>query len=132
MVGAKPQVVDGITYWRVGPEPKLARRPGRNVHLLPVYDEYLVAYRDLTAVPRPAYLLGGFLHSLVITGQVVGTWRTILGKDGVTVSVSPHRKLAAAERLGVAKAMARFGSFQQGTTEARKVAVATFRTDLIQ
>jgi hypothetical protein len=86
----------------------------------------------LTAVPRPAYLLGGFLHSLVITGQVVGTWRTILGKDGVTVSVSPHRKLTAAERLGVAKAMARFGSFQQGTTEARKVAVATFRTDLIQ
>jgi hypothetical protein len=108
---ARSHEVDGVTYWGIGPEPKIRRTPGTTVHLLPVYDEYLVAYRDLSAVPRPAYLLGGFQHSLVIAGKVAGTWRTIFGKEGVTVDVSPHRRLTPTERRGVAHAVARYRSF---------------------
>jgi Winged helix DNA-binding domain len=111
MTQARPEEVDGLTYWTIGRQPKIAR-PGRTgVHLLPIYDEYLVAYRDQSAVPRPAYLLGGFQNSLVIDGQVAGTWRTVRGHQGVTAKVSPNRRLTPGERRGLAQAVARCQSF---------------------
>jgi winged helix DNA-binding protein len=108
---AESQVVDGVTYWSLGPAAKSGRGRETLVQLLPVYDEYLVAYRDLSAVPRPAYLLGGFQHSLVIAGQVAGTWRTMVGKNGVEADVSPNRRLTATERRDVSRAVARYQSF---------------------
>jgi hypothetical protein len=107
----RSQEVDGLKYWTVGPEPKNAAHPETAVHLLPVYDEYLVAYRDLKVVPRPAYLLGNFQHSLVIAGQVAGAWRTVLGKSGIKIDVSPDRRLTATERRGVTQAVTRYQSF---------------------
>jgi Winged helix DNA-binding domain len=107
----KSQEVDGVTYWTVGPEPRVVRRPESSVHLLPVYDEYLVAYRDQTAVPRAAYVLGSFQHALVIGGQVAGSWKPRIEKDRLLVEVSPDRRLSAAERREVAQAVARYQSF---------------------
>lgn len=108
---ARPHEVDGLTYWTIGREPKIAR-PGRaGVHLLPIYDEYLVAYRDQSAVPRPAYLLGGFQNSLLIDGQVAGTWRMVTGNQGVRAKVSPNRRLTPGERRGLAQAITRFARF---------------------
>jgi Winged helix DNA-binding domain len=111
IVAAKSREVDGLTYWSVGQDPGIVRPRGAEVHLLPVYDEYLVAYRDQQAVPRPAYIMGAFQHALVIDGQVAGAWRTGSGKHGVTVQVSPNRRLTPAERRGVAQAVARYRSF---------------------
>jgi hypothetical protein len=110
---AHSRQIDGLTYWTVGPEPKSGRARGTGVHLLPIYDEYLVAYRDHIAVPRAAYVLGGFQHALVIAGQVAGTWQTRLGKEGVTVEIFPNRKLSPAERRGLAQAEARYRKFFQ-------------------
>jgi hypothetical protein len=108
---AKSQKVDGVTYWTVGPEPKAARRPETTVHLLPVYDEYLVAYRDQSAVPRAAYVMGSFQHALVIGGQVAGSWKPRLEKDRLVVEVSPDRRLTAVERRAVAEAVTRYRDF---------------------
>jgi hypothetical protein len=81
------------------------------VHLLPIYDEYLVAYRDLQAVPRPAYLMGNFQNTLVIGGQVAGTWRPTANAKRVTVNVEPLRRLTPAERRGLALEVTRYGRF---------------------
>ena len=107
----RSQSVDGVTYWAVGREPRMTANPETTVHLLPVYDEYLVAYRDLKAVARPAYLLGNFQHSLVVGGQVAGSWRTILGRDGVTLDLSPTRRLTAKERQSLDRAVQRYREF---------------------
>jgi Winged helix DNA-binding domain len=111
IVAAKSREIEGLTYWSIGREPTIGRTKGTMAHLLPVYDEYLVAYRDQQAVPRPAYIMGAFQHALVIDGQVAGAWRTGSGKDGITVKVSPNRRLSPAERRGVAQAVARYLSF---------------------
>jgi hypothetical protein len=58
--------VDGLKYWTVGRTAPASGRPKTIAHLLPVYDEYLVAYRDHKAVPRPPYVLGSFQHALVM------------------------------------------------------------------
>jgi hypothetical protein len=111
MSGARSFEVEGLKYWSLNRSAPRVARPKAAVHLLPVYDEYLVAYRDLRAVPRPAYILGSFQHALVIGGQTAGTWRVIPGRTGVTVKVTPHRRLTPGERRGLALEVARYGKF---------------------
>jgi hypothetical protein len=111
MIRARCHDVDGLRYWTFGRGGR--SEPGRKttVHLLPVYDEYLVAYRDQQAVPRPPYVLGSFQHALVIGEQVAGTWRTIPGVKGFVVDVRPLRRLNAVERRALVQAVTRYQRF---------------------
>lgn len=103
--------VDGLTYWTLGRKAAGIPRRRAGVHLLPIYDEYLVAYRDHRVVPRPAYVLGGFQHALLIGGQVAGTWSPIQTPDGLVLDVGPLRRLTLAERRGLAQAVTRYRRF---------------------
>jgi hypothetical protein len=108
---ARSRDLDGLTYWTVGREAGDPPRPRATVHLLPIYDEYLVAYRDHRAVPRPAYALGSSQHALVVGGQVAGTWRTVPRAKGLGVEVRRLSRLTAAGRRGLAQAVARYSHF---------------------
>jgi hypothetical protein len=108
---ARPRDVDGLTYWTVGPASGGSPRPRASVHLLPIYDEYLVAYRDHRAVPRAVYTFGSFHNALVSGGQVVGTWRTIAGPRGAVVDVRVMRRLTSDERRGLAREATRYRRF---------------------
>ena len=110
MIRARAREIDGLKYWAVGRDPH-APRAKTALHLLPIYDEFLVAYRDLRAVPRPAYLIGNLQHALVIGGQVAGTWRTVPGPKQLVINVTRLRQLTAAERRGLTLAAARYGRF---------------------
>ncbi len=48
---ARREEIAGTVYWTLPQRPPRTRRD-HLVHLLPIYDEYLVAYRDRTAVPH--------------------------------------------------------------------------------
>ncbi|MGH7519755.1 MAG: winged helix DNA-binding domain-containing protein [Gemmatimonadales bacterium] len=117
MTRARKVVVDGTTYWSLGRgDVSRPRRP--LVNLLPVYDEYLVAYRDRDVVPHgPAVVrtrAGGYVqfqHALVIDGQVAGTWRAAPSADGVPVNVAPLRRLTPAERRALTREIARYQRF---------------------
>jgi Winged helix DNA-binding domain len=111
MIRARHREEGGLKYWTAGRDGRSTPRPKSSVHLLPIYDEYLVAYRDLLAVPRPAYLMGNFQHALVIGGQVAGSWRPTTSARRVTVTVEPLRRLTATERRGLAAQVARYGRF---------------------
>lgn len=112
---ARREEIDGLAYWTVGSSPRSASRDAR-AHLLPIYDEYLVAYRDRQAVPHwpagttPGRGLFAFQHALVIDGHVAGTWR--LAHDN-EVNVVPVRHITAKERRAVAEAVRRFQQFGQ-------------------
>ncbi len=111
MIRARPREVDGLKYWTVGRDSRAAPRARASLHLLPIYDEFLVAYRDLQAVPRPAYLMGNFQHALVIGGQVAGSWRPVPGKKGLVVEVTALKRLTRSERRALAEAVERYGTF---------------------
>jgi len=102
--------VDGLTYWTVGREAAASRRKA-GVHLLPIYDEYLVAYRDHQVVPRAVYTFGSFHNALMSGGQVAGTWRTIAGPHGAVVDVRALRRLTPTERRGLARDVTRYQRF---------------------
>ena len=80
MNGGRGEDVGDLCYWCVG-RPGARSAPDVGAHLLPIYDEYLVSYRDRVAVPHgPSTIPSGrtsvtFQHAIVIAGQVAGTWR---------------------------------------------------------
>ena len=112
MTSARKKTVENLTYWWIRDvDAHKARR--HSVHLLPVYDEYLVAYRDRHAVPHrstPTWT-SSFTHSFVIDGQIAGTWRPVRKADGVRVDVNPARKLTRVERRALEEAAGRYSRF---------------------
>jgi hypothetical protein len=130
MIRGAATVVRGRTYWSAGPplrstgptKPRADRRP--HVRLLPIYDEYLVAYRDRDLVPHgPPGITDGrrfahFQHALIIGGQVAGTWRTSSGSE--VLDIVPARRLPAAERDAVSRAEARYRRFLRSSANRSK------------
>jgi hypothetical protein len=90
--------VDGVDYWMSPDDGREGDTAG--VYLLPGYDEYFIAYRNRDAVIQPEHagrvVPGGngvFQPTLVIDGQVVGTWRRTVKKRGVDIAFSPFTPL---------------------------------------
>jgi hypothetical protein len=117
VIRAARQEVDGCSYWTVGRASPLPTKVPL-AHLLPIYDEYLVSYRDRLAVPHgPATIGSGtgvtvsFWHALVIAGQIAGTWRTTRNAQGISIAATMLRRLTARERRALADAAERFGRF---------------------
>lgn len=117
MIRARSLVIDGLTYWTAGGRPA-GDAPERSVHLLPVYDEYLVAYRDRQAVTHlraagqpPAGQMLTFLHALLVRGQVAGTWRVFRETRGVRAAVLLHGTLTRADRRALEREAARYSRF---------------------
>lgn len=114
---ARQEQIDGLTYWTLGPTASGPVPAGR-VDLLPIYDEYFVAYRDRDAVPHGiasnrsfASRSLSFQNPLAVGGHVAGTWRSVRSRGGVTIQVIPQRRLTRGEREALDEAGARYGRF---------------------
>ena len=115
---------DGAEYWQpadaADPADAAPQPPAPAVvHLLPGFDEYFLGYTDRSlqlGEHREAYSSlvssnGFFWATMVIGGQVAGTWRRTLNRDTVEIQVRLFRMLTAAERTGLARAADRYGEF---------------------
>ncbi|WP_340004033.1 winged helix DNA-binding domain-containing protein [Paenibacillus sp. FSL K6-0276] len=87
------------------------------VYLLPGFDEYILGYKDRSAVlePETAPLIvpgnnGIFLPMIVVGGQVVGTWKRTFKKKGIEIVIHPFGELGDAEEA-VFKAAERYAAF---------------------
>jgi len=99
---------DGLTYWTVGPRRPIASA-APSVHLLPAYDEYLVAYRDKLAVPRDSAFFGLLPPAILSNGRIVGTWKAAAGAP--TVMTDLARRLSSAERQRLGRELRRYSQF---------------------
>jgi hypothetical protein len=107
-------VVDGMTYWF----PSSSRAPAvaRNAHLLPLYDEYLIAYKDRSAaldlsVWRRGWSRDPLSAPIVVSGQVVGGWRRIQNGDKVVVRATPFAPLNRRQLSAIADATRAYSTF---------------------
>ena len=104
-------------YWSVEPSAS-GERLAKLVHLLPIYDEYLIAYRDREAVPHGPPVIPTvrtsitFQHALVIAGQVAGTWRTARTPRALAVKAALLRALKPRERRALTETVDRYQRFQ--------------------
>jgi hypothetical protein len=111
------EVVDGTTCW-FAPASMAVQSQPPVVHLIPNFDEYLVAYRDRSAA-LDERVLGNvkpdedaiFASNIIIDGLVAGRWRRTVGRQEVTVRTSPFVPLSGAERDAVQVAAEGYGRF---------------------
>lgn len=85
------ETIDGRIYWLPSASSVPDAAPALAC-LLPAFDEYLVGYRGRDAVLEPEFVKrtnagGGMLSpTILIDGQVVGTWQRTLKKNAVAVA----------------------------------------------
>jgi winged helix DNA-binding protein len=113
------------TFWfaaGVAPEaPVEFERPA--VHLLPNYDELLIAFRDRSdatdpALPPPARVAQVILaHVMVRDGLVVGGWRRVEEGGGVRVSTHLLVSLEDRERRAFQASVGRLAAFLERPVE---------------
>ena len=104
------------TYWFV-PYKRASRGDVRpRAHILPNFDEYTVAYRDRRlvledphqTVEAPFALLGNLV---IVNGRVLGTWKRVLTKNQVVVTLDLFRVPASDEVMEVRAALDRYARF---------------------
>jgi hypothetical protein len=111
------ETIDGRVYW-LSPQAPSIRNPQPTIYVLPGFDEYLLGYRDRSAVLDPAFARqvcpggnGVFFPTIVIDGRVVGTWKRTLKKGKIVMTPSPFYGMSEVEYGAFAKAAERYGAF---------------------
>ena len=117
----KPQLAHEVTargtYWFVTSRPP-TKNSSHAAFLLPNFDEYVVGYADRSAIFDSSHAnkldaRGNplFQHTILIKGQIVGTWKRTLKKEMVVVETNLFTRLTKAENRAVALALQRYGEF---------------------
>ena len=88
------------------------------VFALPGFDEYMLGYQDrspaLAAEFAPRIVPGNngmFLPTVVVDGEVVGTWKRTDGAKRITVDLAEFTSLTKKARAGFERALTRYGAF---------------------
>ncbi len=113
--------LDGVTY-HLDPEIDAAAEtePSQRarVHLLPGFDEYVLGYKDRSAILAPehsqAIVPGGngvFRPTIVVDGEIIGTWRRVNRGSRVEIETSPFGPQPRWFAKELAAAADAYGSF---------------------
>ena len=110
------EVIDGRPYWRAPAEPPPASGEPA-AHLLPNYDEFLVAYRDRSAALHPGLDTSPLPRESVLTNVVVVDglvrcgWRRRPARGGVVVELGPLDATGPAVGAALTRAAEDLGRF---------------------
>lgn len=119
------ETVDGRSYYMPLQIPSGIHAPNKSTWLLPAFDEYVIAYRDRSAIfdKHLSKLVisanGIFYPVLVINGKVKGLWKRTIQKDKIIVEINPFGPLNDRVRKEIAASAAEFGQFAGKTIAVR-------------
>ncbi len=103
------QETGGLTYFSTDPAPRAGRRG--LAHLLPIYDEYLVAYKDRGLVADARNGRDLFWNHVVIGGVLAATWTRAMDGDTLRIEIAPYGTPSPVERAANAQAAERHRLF---------------------
>jgi hypothetical protein len=103
--------VEGKTYYMAPNPPKV--KDSSTAHLLPAFDEFMIAYKDRDASLESAHAHhinpganGVLAPIIVINGQIIGTWR----QKGKEITTHRFAKLSPAEKKAIDQAIERLNA----------------------
>jgi hypothetical protein len=90
-----------------------AARGRPSAWLLPAYDEYLVAYKDRSAVLAPHAVdpRDALAPTVLVDGRAVANWRRKAAGGRAMIEVTTRRRLTGAELDAIARAAGRYSGF---------------------
>ncbi|MDD4912130.1 MAG: winged helix DNA-binding domain-containing protein [Sideroxydans sp.] len=110
------ETVGKTVYW-MPPDITLPKEKVR-AFALPGFDEYILGYQDRSVVLDPQHAdkicpggNGMFASTIVIDGQVLGTWKRTVKKNAISINTMPFDKLKTAEMPAFKQAATRYGAF---------------------
>jgi len=120
LAAIKTQLVEdeyaGESFWRPSTAPHTNEE--LTVHALPGFDEYVLGYRDRSAVLDPQHAQkicpggnGVFYPTIVANGQIVGTWKRTIKKKAVVITPQPFAYLSSEAEAGFAAAAAAYSAY---------------------
>lgn len=94
----KSAVVSGAEYW-FAPHAAAPADSATGPYLLAGFEEYLLGYKDRSAVLDPQFSVapnknGIFFPIIVVNGQIVGTWKRVVGPKKITIVFEPFEPLS--------------------------------------
>lgn len=108
------ETVDGTEYWF---SPKLTPAPNQT-YLLPGFDEFMLGYKDRSASLEEIHSQhivpgnnGMFISTLVIDGQVLGTWKRQTRTGSQIITIAPFELLTTAQTQSIEQAVKRYESY---------------------
>ena len=108
------EVIDGKTYWMSGDQ-EINTQQKNKAYLLPMYDEFAIAYKDRNAMVNPLYLTQAmhviFDAVIVVDNQVVGTWRRTIKKNSADICLNLFGKLNKTKTTAVEIASKKYQKF---------------------
>ena len=123
-VGLERRDVDGVSYYLA----EGAEAAASGVFALPGFDEYLLGYQDRSPALAPEFAQrivpgnnGMFLPTVVVDGEVVGTWKRTESAKKVTVDLSEFTTMTKKGHAGFERAIKRYGEFVGKPVEIRAV-----------
>jgi hypothetical protein len=100
------ETIGGTTYWLSDKASGVAK--DNRVHLLPSFDEYLVAYVDRSHAAQGLTSQVALSNVVVADGRVAGTWRRTISANAAVVDVTLFNRV---RKAGLERAVERFGAF---------------------
>lgn len=114
--------LDGRDLWFDPPLEGIRPVPG-TLHLLPNFDEYLVAYKDRSAAfdrALGAATVSDVLGNVIVSdGQVIGEWRRAAAGDRVTIEAVVATAPGKVEMQGLRTACERYSRFLGSPVELK-------------
>jgi len=128
--GLLSEALDGKEYWMKSDALDKGVYDASSISLLPSFDEYLLGYKDRSAVlaeeDAPKVVPGRngvFRPIIVVGGRVVGTWKRKLKKNTIDITLNPFTRLGDSHKKAIeaAKTYSDFVGLPLSSTEIVEV-----------
>jgi hypothetical protein len=111
--GLQCVIIDNVPHWSGLTEIAEVKSPP--AYLLPAYDEFAVAYSDRQAIIPAKYAEQArhviFDPSIVVDGQVAGTWRRVFAAKKMNINLNLFGSISARSQAAVDAAIKRYEKF---------------------
>ncbi len=117
------ETIESVDHW-TGRKRTAQPNETLTAHLLPAFDQYLLGYRDRSAVLDPKHARrvvpgsnGVFMPTIVLRGRVIGTWRRVPKRQGIVVRASLFERQTKPAKEAIAAAAEAYGRFLELAVE---------------